>query len=82
MKLRRQVVPGSQDKDFHVLKGPEPDKHQFGSLMGVDCPVGRFDASACEQSKPLLATFSPSLPLNQVSHFVQFSIMQRNALGA
>lgn len=33
MKLRRQVVPGSQDKDFHVLKGPEPDKHQFGSLM-------------------------------------------------
>ena len=48
--------------------------------MGVGCPVGRFDASACEKSKPLLATFSPSLPLNQLSHFVQFSIMQRNAL--
>lgn len=33
MKWKRQIVYGSQEKDFHVLVGPVPDKHQFIQIL-------------------------------------------------
>ena len=67
---------GSQDKDFHVLEGPGPDKHQFGSLLDVGCPVGRLDAFSPWEKQTTAGNF---LSLTPPQSSIPFCSVQHNA---